>query len=284
MSKQDRVYTRTAADLERKQNVRKSFSEVMGVVNETRGVATGAMSIANNAMEEANAPANNLDIGFDDRLIFESYEELNTFVEDLVPKMGLDTQKIVGATFGFELFGYGTITFAVGLNGNGEANALVSIMVDGQHLYRQAYSDGYGEDGIWDYYWHKRDGSEDNGEWSHFGAVSMRDGMFEELTGDRYNGKPVYIKLVDLGTLPNKASISVPFTTESCTVVSFEAYATRTADNYMRSLPFFNNSGGCEAVVSINHASKSVEVKTLYDYSGYTGKAILKYIKDEAVI
>ena len=157
MAKQDRVYTRTAADLERKQISRKSFAQAMGI-------ATDARDIAWNAMEEAGDPADSLNIGSENRLVFSSYDELNAFVEDTVKKMAMDTQKTVGASFDFDLFGYGTITFAVGLNGNGEANALVSIMVDGQHLYRQAFSDGHGGDGIWDYYWI------DNGEWSAFGA------------------------------------------------------------------------------------------------------------------
>lgn len=327
MSKQDRVYTRTAADLERKQNVRKSFSEVMGVVNETRGIAEEAKEEATNPADNMTSDevfnlltkngtlhglyrgddgelyinasyiksgeiktvtlwADSLKLVPDDapygRYIFSSYAELNAFVEDSAQAMDLNTQKTIGAVLDFELFGYGTITFAMGLNGNGEPNILVTLLVCGQHLYRMATSDSYGEDVARSWYWHNAEGGDDEGEWSPIGVSNLSE--YERITAERYNGKPVYTKLVDLGVLPNKSSISVPFSTESCTVVSFEAYATRTSDNYMRSLPFFNNSGGCEAVVSINHANKAVEVKTLYDYSGYTGKAILKYIKDEAVI
>jgi hypothetical protein len=70
--------------------------------------------------------------------------------------MEMDTQKTVGASFDFELFGYGTITFAVGLDGNGEGNILVTVLADGKHLYRQAYRDGPAAD----WWWYN-----DNGQW-----------------------------------------------------------------------------------------------------------------------
>lgn len=43
MSKQDRVYTRTASDLERKYNFGKRFAEIMGVATDARDTANNAI-------------------------------------------------------------------------------------------------------------------------------------------------------------------------------------------------------------------------------------------------
>lgn len=53
MAKQDRVYTRTASDLERKYNFGKRFAEIMGV-------ATDAQDTAKNALDAVNNLDNNL--------------------------------------------------------------------------------------------------------------------------------------------------------------------------------------------------------------------------------
>lgn len=147
MAKQDCIFTRTAAALERKISARKRFSEVMGIATDAKD--------ASNALELRAT---------EKWLVFSRYEELNSFVEEFGPSMEMDTQKTVGASFDFELFGYGTITFAVGLDGNGEGRILVTVLVDGKHLYRQAHSSGFNEDGTRHWWWFG-DNGDDNGQW-----------------------------------------------------------------------------------------------------------------------
>ncbi len=57
MSKQDRVYTRTASDLERKYQFGKTFAEIMGIATD----AQDAADRANDAADKANEAVNSLD-------------------------------------------------------------------------------------------------------------------------------------------------------------------------------------------------------------------------------
>ena len=102
----------------------------------------------------------------------------------------------------------------------------------------------------------------------------------EYRTANRWKSKPVYIKLIELETMPNNNFAYMPYSSQNATeVVDVLAYAVRKSDGFSRQLPFFDNSGVCNAVVGINTQRGQVEVKTLYDFSGFSCTAVVRYIK-----
>lgn len=102
----------------------------------------------------------------------------------------------------------------------------------------------------------------------------------EYPTAQRFRSKPVFVKLVESQTLPNAGWQYLNYAPGGTTeVVDFSAVVRRKSDGFTRSLPFFNNSGGCEVVVGINPASGNVELRTLYDFSGFSGTVVVRYIK-----
>lgn len=103
----------------------------------------------------------------------------------------------------------------------------------------------------------------------------------EYRTAERFRNKPVYAKLLELDTMPNTAFAYMPFATGNSTeVISLTASAIRISDGFTRSLPFFDNGGTCNAVIGVNTQSGQVEVKTLYDFSGFKCTAVVRYIKN----
>ena len=103
----------------------------------------------------------------------------------------------------------------------------------------------------------------------------------EYRTAERFKGKPVYVKLLEMDTMPNAAFGYMPYATAASTeVVSLSANAIRISDGFTRSLPFFDNSGTCNAVIGVNTQSGQVEVKTLYDFSSFRCTAVVRYIKN----
>jgi hypothetical protein len=93
-------------------------------------------------------------------------------------------------------------------------------------------------------------------------------------------GKPVFVRLLQQQTLPNAGWCYLNYAPGGTTeVVDFTAIVRRKSDGFTRGLPFFNNSGGCEAVVGINPASGNLEVRTFSDFSAFGATAVVRYIK-----
>lgn len=106
----------------------------------------------------------------------------------------------------------------------------------------------------------------------------MLDGI-QYGTRERHLGKRVYVKIVDLGTLPSSATKSVSFNTaQDVRTVSFEVFARSTNDDIIQKFPLARTSDGA-ITARANATDYSVEVKTFSDLSHYTGFAKIKYTK-----
>ena len=98
-------------------------------------------------------------------------------------------------------------------------------------------------------------------------------------TRERHLGKRVYVKLVDLGSLPNTSTKAVSYNTmQDVRAFSFEVFARASSDDIIQSFPLARTSDGT-ITARANVTDYSVEVKTFSDLSHYTGFAKIKYTK-----
>ena len=105
----------------------------------------------------------------------------------------------------------------------------------------------------------------------------MRAGT-EYRTLERHLGKPVYIKMVNIGAFPNSTSKNVSHGIPStASFVSFEAFAQSTTSSIVQQLPIISTSGDTTAKVQLTHTY--VSVYTFGDLSAYEGWAVIKYTK-----
>ena len=99
----------------------------------------------------------------------------------------------------------------------------------------------------------------------------------EYCTAQRYNGKIVYAKCVDIGTLPASGQKVVSYSTAAVYPVEFKAFVT-TASGYVNDMPFFTAAGTqmCKGYCTNN----SVIVQAYADCSASTGYAYVYYTKE----
>lgn len=98
-------------------------------------------------------------------------------------------------------------------------------------------------------------------------------------TRERHLGKRVYVKLVDLGSLPNTSTKTVSYNTaQDVRAFSFEVFARASSDDIIQSFPLARTSDGT-ITARANVTDYSVEIKTFADLSHYTGFAKIKYTK-----
>lgn len=99
----------------------------------------------------------------------------------------------------------------------------------------------------------------------------------EYKTTERYNNKAVYIKHVNMSTLPASGSKSFPYCSTGSTWRQFNAFLVTSSGN-VSPMPYFNTSGTLGATV---YASKTnIVVNAQYDISAHSGFAIVRYTKD----
>ena len=97
-------------------------------------------------------------------------------------------------------------------------------------------------------------------------------------TRERHLGKAVFVKLIDLGTLPNATSKSVAHGIEStATIIGFEGFAKSTSNSILQQFPIVNTSGVVAAKLQIT--KENAVVYAFSDLSGYTGYVKIKYTK-----
>lgn len=97
-------------------------------------------------------------------------------------------------------------------------------------------------------------------------------------TRERHLGKAVFVKLIDLGTLPNVTSKSVAHGIEStATIIGFEGFAKSTSNSILQQFPLVNTSGVVAAKLQIT--KENAVVYAFSDLSGYTGYVKIKYTK-----
>ena len=89
----------------------------------------------------------------------------------------------------------------------------------------------------------------------------------------------MFVKLIDLGTLPNATSKSVAHGIEStATIIGFEGFAKSTSNSILQQFPLVNTSGVVAAKLQIT--KENAVVYAFSDLSGYTGYVKIKYTKE----
>ena len=159
-------------------------------------------------------------------------------------------------------------------NGVGAVALLRVDSTSENNLVQTAYAGGYSNE----YYLIQRrylhNGVWSAWEWENPPLVAGT----EYRTTERFQGKPVFAKLVQLGDLPASASKSVSFnTSSSVTVVSFKAFAKSKESAVTQMMPLISNTGGVLAKVQVTNYN--VVVYALSDLSSYEGYVIIKYTK-----
>ncbi len=99
----------------------------------------------------------------------------------------------------------------------------------------------------------------------------------EYRTAERFRGEPVYVKMLDIGSLPSNGTKTVA---SGCTInelVSVDA-TTVNASGTKSVIPFFTTSGTLYARFHITNAG-TIAVTSFSDLSSYKAKFILKYTK-----
>ena len=163
-----------------------------------------------------------------------------------------------------------------------ESVRLIDTDVDGNKTYYYLYGEHNkptapeigaipaAESGVYEgCYWRTVGGET---EWVNPAMISGK----EYRTNERNNGKAVYVKLVDLGTLPASGNKNVTYSSTSVIPVSIEGYV-RTSSGYLNDMPFFDVSGTQKCKVYATETK--VVVVTYSDCSSNTGYAIVKYTK-----
>jgi hypothetical protein len=101
----------------------------------------------------------------------------------------------------------------------------------------------------------------------------------EYRTTKRHNGSAVYTKLVNLSTLPNKSSKTIAHNiVETARFVGLDVFAKNATNDLVQQFPFVNASGTVIAKAQVS--ADGVVVYSFDNLSGYTGHAILCYIKE----
>lgn len=100
----------------------------------------------------------------------------------------------------------------------------------------------------------------------------------EYLTTERYNGKPVYVKRVDLGALPNASNKREDIGVKNYSIVSIDGYSRYTSAS---SNVIFTPLVKTEGVTSffVNETNGQVGINTNADLSTYTATVTVKYTK-----
>lgn len=102
----------------------------------------------------------------------------------------------------------------------------------------------------------------------------------EVACGTWVDGKTIYKKTIDLGTLPNNSTKNVQYNISNFSrLVKLEGSAYRSTDGANFPLPFASNSGVNVIAISIDTAITSITVVTNTDRSNMTGYITMYYTK-----
>lgn len=99
----------------------------------------------------------------------------------------------------------------------------------------------------------------------------------EYRTINRYNKKPVYVKAVELGTLPASGQSAIYYSNAKATVVSYDVYAIASSGN-KTNFPIISASGIINGSTFASGYTITVNAHT--DLSNRTGYAIVRYTLD----
>ena len=99
----------------------------------------------------------------------------------------------------------------------------------------------------------------------------------EYRTTERYNGKPVYAKAVNVGTLPNNAYKEAHFAYNIDAIIRLDGYAYWNTTRYTDKMPIFNLADYNVNIVLYGHTA--LRFTTSSDMSNYNAHAVLYYTK-----
>lgn len=116
-----------------------------------------------------------------------------------------------------------------------------------------------------------------NGTWTEEWENPPMVAGVEYRTTERWDGKAVYIKRVNLGTLPASGQKTTGYCPGGSTNVRFEAY-TITSSGNVSPLPHITSTGVINA--SVYASEYNIVVCAMKDVSTSTGFAIVRYTKD----
>lgn len=114
------------------------------------------------------------------------------------------------------------------------------------------------------------------GKWSEWGIENppMAFGV-EYRTTERYDGKPVYCKLVDCGALPNATTKAVTYHGAATRIIRYSGEMRTTGQEF--SLPYtMNGANVCVQAISSN----SINLYASYNASGFSAYVTVWYTKD----
>ena len=99
----------------------------------------------------------------------------------------------------------------------------------------------------------------------------------EYRTIERHEGKPIYTKVVSLGTLPDTSSKTIPhnITNLGAMVSSFVSFGENGRFPYV--VPYYEQSNNTFTIIATVGAA--IIIKTTLNVSSYSGIAVLKYTK-----
>lgn len=112
--------------------------------------------------------------------------------------------------------------------------------------------------------------------WEHI-TPPMQSGV-EYRTAKRYNGNPVYTKLIDFGTLPNATSSNITIDVEWDKVIDIRGVAKSTSGCVTHFFPKGNSSAGIDAYVYAAYPQK-LWVIAKANLSAYTANFVIEYTK-----
>lgn len=102
-------------------------------------------------------------------------------------------------------------------------------------------------------------------------------GGVEYATTERHKGKAVYVKLVDIGTLPSNTSKQVVYSKNPATCVKIEVVVSNSGGTtYL--LPFITSTGDLRTAAQVT--KYNIILNTFSDLSSYSGIAKIWYTKD----
>ena len=116
---------------------------------------------------------------------------------------------------------------------------------------------------------------DDNGNWKPWEWVNPpMELSVEYRTTERYLGKPVYVKAVDCGTMPNNSMKSVRHGIDK---VRFMVYGHDTANQ--RPIPTMCLSGNFDTPIGITVDSSDIAIHTTFDATTTSAVVVVKYTK-----
>lgn len=120
------------------------------------------------------------------------------------------------------------------------------------------------------------------GEWEYVNPP-MLEGV-EYRTTERFNGKPVYTKLVHSEPLGNGSTKNTTLVNEPVNIVDVKAFLTRTSDGGYFPLPRHAQDGSLSAYIYasyvVNNEYTTVSIVSTTDMTDYTAYITVKYTKD----